>query len=70
MTKMNINGKCGIIGRGKTLKNQKENAPSTAERKEPSEIIRIDNVGTVKVFGEWNAEKLIKRLLKSDKIIR
>lgn len=38
--------------------------------KQPSQEIKIDGVGTAKLFGTWDAEKLIKRLLKSDSIIK
>lgn len=34
----------------------------------PTQEIKIDGLGTAKVFGEWDAEKLIKRLLQSDSI--
>lgn len=34
----------------------------------PTQEIKIEGVGTVKVYGEWNAEKLIKRLLESESI--
>lgn len=34
----------------------------------PTQEIKIEGVGTAKVFGEWDAEKLIKRLLQSESI--
>ncbi len=41
---------------------------SMAINQEPTQEIEIEGVGTVKLFGEWDAEKLIKRLLQSDSI--
>jgi hypothetical protein len=38
------------------------------KNKIPSQEIKIEGVGTGKLFGELNTEKLIKRLLQSDSI--
>jgi hypothetical protein len=40
------------------------------EGKTPSKVIKIEGVGTAKIYGEWDAEKLIKRLLKSESIMK
>jgi hypothetical protein len=34
----------------------------------PTQEIKIDGLGTAKLYGNWNAEKLIKRLLESESI--
>jgi hypothetical protein len=34
----------------------------------PTEYIKIEGVGEIEVFGEWNAEKLITRLLENESI--
>jgi hypothetical protein len=34
----------------------------------PTEKIKIEGVGEVELFGSWNAEKIIKRLLESESI--
>jgi hypothetical protein len=31
---------------------------------EPSQEIKIDGIGVIKVYGKWNAEKIIKKLLE------
>lgn len=31
---------------------------------EPTETIKIEGVGTIEVYGKWNAEKIIKKLLE------
>jgi hypothetical protein len=52
------------------LKNQESDfATRFRQEKTPSQEIKIEGVGTVKIYGTWNAEKLIKRLLQSESII-
>jgi hypothetical protein len=34
----------------------------------PTEVHEIDGVGIVRVYGHWDAEKIINRLLESDSI--
>jgi hypothetical protein len=34
----------------------------------PSESIKIEGVGSIEVFGEWDIEKLIKKLLEYEEI--
>jgi len=34
----------------------------------PTQIIKIDGVGTAIQYGEWDIEKLVKRLLESKAI--
>jgi pyocin large subunit-like protein len=31
---------------------------------EPTQEIKIDGVGIIKVYGKWNVEKIIKKLLE------
>ena len=35
---------------------------------EPTQILHIEGVGTIKQYGELDLEKLVKRLLKSEAI--
>jgi hypothetical protein len=34
----------------------------------PSQAIKIEGVGSIEVYGEWDIEKLIKKLLEYDEI--
>lgn len=34
----------------------------------PTQHVKIEGVGEIEVYGQWQAEKLIKRLLESDTI--
>lgn len=34
----------------------------------PTERIEVEGKGTIEIYGEWNAERLIKRLLENDSI--
>lgn len=31
---------------------------------EPTQVIKIEGIGTIEVYGKWNAEKIIKKLLE------
>jgi hypothetical protein len=34
----------------------------------PSQKIEIEGKGTIEIYGDWNIEKIIKRLLESESI--
>lgn len=36
--------------------------------KEPSKIIEIEGIGIARLYGKWDTEKLINRLLESEEI--
>ena len=40
------------------------------EQQEPTEVIEIDGVGSIEVYGELDLEKLVKRLLQSESITK
>jgi hypothetical protein len=39
-----------------------------AKNPDPTQEIKINDVGIVKVYGKWDSEKIIKRLLESEQI--
>ena len=43
-----------------TMIREKDNNP------EPTQEIKIDGVGVIKVYGKWNVEKMIKKLLENE----
>lgn len=56
---------------GKVTDMKKDYATMLKEKlinQEPSQVHEIDGIGTVKVYGHWDAEKIINRLLESPSI--
>lgn len=47
---------------------ERDYAAKLIQNKKPSQKIKIDGIGTVEVYGEWNAEKIIKKLLEYKEI--
>ena len=47
---------------------ERDYAAKLKEGKKPSQEIKINGIGTIKVYGEWNVEKIIKKLLEYEEI--
>jgi hypothetical protein len=59
---------CFLNGRADNMTKENEYAEKLLGKRKPSEVITVEGVGTIEIYGTWNVEKIVKTLLEHEEV--